>query len=379
MRAQLAKQSDTWTKLNQFRVGRSFAHSLERHRVAATAWWASTFLFTELITAQLEQSTDVRQSRIEKKEKPLAFPERGPDRLSLRCLPNCVRATANAADRRGSRGNRRWTADLLLWQRRRDHNGRPLLSSTYATTRTYQWPSPITDHRSLITMAGDELLVARIVDHCRGDVLIHEEEERESEPQPHGAQDGHERQLVHRRNGERWFFLVVIEYFAFDVPKYVRADEGEQHHGDRQRVVGQDFSLPRLQVRSESAITNCINFFTTSPRPHGPHGPHSKRLRFIEIVERDSDPDGAEHEQEEEQRRGRLAVEDLRLQKRIFDQRLVQRRVIARVVVQSEICVHLRPIYLTYSTTGHKSLALWNHGLILQLDEYRIALYYLAG
>ena len=146
MRAQLAKQSDTWTKLNQFRVGRSFAHSLERHRVAATAWWASTFLFTELITAQLEQSTDVRQSRIEKKEKPLAFPERGPDRPSLRCRPNCVRATANAADRRGSRGNRRWTADLLLWQRRRDHNGRPLLSSTYATTRTYQWLSPITDH-----------------------------------------------------------------------------------------------------------------------------------------------------------------------------------------------------------------------------------------
>ena len=121
----------------------------------------------------------------EPKRKQLAFPERGPDRLFLRYRPNCAHATVNAADRRGSRGIRRRTANPWLWQRRRDRSGRPILSSTCQNSYDI-----INNHDQTTPVINDGLLVARIVDHGRGDVLIHEEEEREGESQAHRAQDG---------------------------------------------------------------------------------------------------------------------------------------------------------------------------------------------
>ena len=93
--------------------------------------------------------------------------------------------------------------------------------------------------------------------------MIHEEEQRERESQAHGAQDGHQRQLLHRGEGEGRFLLVVVEHFGRDVLKDVRAHESEQHHGNGQRVIGQSLSLPRLQIRPGNAnfTTNLITNF----------------------------------------------------------------------------------------------------------------------
>ena len=98
-----------------------------------------------------------------------------------------------------------------------------------------------------------------------------------------------------------------------------------------------------MRMPMQAPIINTRNQ-TTRPERKRAHAAVEKRcyLRFIEIEEGDSDPDGAEHEQEEEQRRGAVARRHLRLgQHRVIDEVAdIGNWIIARLVVLSEICVH---------------------------------------
>ena len=151
---------------------------------------------------------------------------------------------------------------------------RSLRMSTRATT-----PAGLLNNGSLWPLAF--VLVARVVDHGGRDVLIHEEEEGQREAHAHGAEDGEERETLQGRHAKD-VLVVVPKPLHRHVLEEVGADKAERDDGHGQRVVGQGFPLAGLQVG-----------------------------RLVEIVEGHADPDGAEHEEEEEEGRGSVALDQL--------------------------------------------------------------------
>lgn len=112
------------------------------------------------------------------------------------------------------------------------------------------------------------------------------------------------------------------------VLKEIRTDEAERDDGHWERVVGERLALPGLKVRpvrdkehkriidraqsgagaagvghndeSRPARSMRTTFSHSLPLSLFLSLYPAKYLRFVEVVEGDADPDGAEHEQEEE-------------------------------------------------------------------------------
>ena len=116
----------------------------------------------------------------------------------------------------------------------------------------------------VVGVALDQVVV-RAVDHGRADVLVHEEEEREGEPEAHGPEHGADGQLpeVDRFEdcvlGAFGLLVVVRERLDVNVCKEHPAHDTEDNHRDRERVVRQELSLSPAQERSFREICGRIN------------------------------------------------------------------------------------------------------------------------